>query len=288
MNNSFKIDEYVYCKECFERLFSDKHRLNEKKITRLLDPTICSNCNLDFNDLELNKISRYPVCLDCETKIKNRTFPLWVKLFISGLMVIVILGFIWNWKYYQAFKNIKKANEYYQRADYSNAYLSMNSASEEVVEVEYLRTMANYFKGIDLLNNEKGSEALIEFEKCKGKVESDINLKPLIIQAQILSCFDKKDYAGFLKVSNENLSLDSTLAFSWSGVASAYACLYSQSGNDKLKLQALKYLDKAKSIDSKSKELKDYCNLIEYRIFSKQIISKENFIKQFPNGWTKK
>jgi len=288
MNDSIQIDGYVYCNDCFEILFKDKDSLKDKKIIKELDPTICSNCNLDFNDETLNKISRYPVCKECETKIKNRAFPFWVKAFMSGLMVVVILGFIWNWKYYQAFNNIKKANEYFQRADYSNAYKYMNSASEEVVEVDYIRTMASYFKGIDLLRNDKSGEALVELEKCKGKVESDFNLKSLIIQAQIGICFDKKDYTGFLKSSNENLALDTTQAMSWAGVASAYACLYSQSGNKNLMFQATKYLDKAESIDSTRKELKDYYNMIEYRIYSKQILRREDFTKQFPTGWTKK
>jgi len=288
MNDSIQIDGSVYCNDCFELLFSKKDSLKGKKVVTVLDPTVCSNCNLDFNDVELNKITRYPVCKDCETKIKNRTFPFWVKAFMSGLMVVVILGFMWNWKYYHAYKNIKMANEYFQRADYSNAYKFMNSASEEVVEVDYLRTMTSFFKGIDLLRNDKSAEALVEFDKCKGKVESDYPLKSLIIQAQVGICFDKHDYTGFLKASNENLALDTTQAMSWSGVASAYACLYSQTGNETLKQQANKYLDRAKSIDGTSKELKDYNNMIEYRIYSKQILRRDDFIKQFPSGWTKK
>jgi len=288
MNNSLQIDGYLYCNDCVEKLFSKKDSLNNKKVVQVLDPTVCSNCNSDFNETELNKISHYPVCKDCETKINNRTFPFWVKAFMSGIMVVVVLGFIWNWKYYNAYSNIKKANEYFQKADYSNAYKYMNSASEEVVEVDYLRTMASYFKGIYLLRNDKSSVALIEFEKCKGKVESDYNLNSLIIQARIGICFDKKDYTGFLKASNENLAIDTTQALSWAGVASAYACLYSQTGNEIFKFNATKYLEKATTIDSLSKELKDYSNMIEYRIYSKKILRREDFIKQFPTGWSKK
>ena len=53
------------------------------------------------------------------------------------------------------------------------------------------------------------------------------------------------------------MAIDTTQALSWAGVASAYACLYSQTGNEIFKFNATKYLEKATTIDSLSKELKD-------------------------------
>jgi hypothetical protein len=68
-------------------------------------------------------------------------------------------------------------------------------------------------------------------------------------------------------------------------VASAYACLYADKGADSLKTNALDYLAQAAAIDSTSAEAKEYRNRIEHRLATRQIIERETFIKQYPNGW---
>jgi hypothetical protein len=213
--------------------------------------------------------------------------PNWVKAFFVGILVIVVGSIIWNWNYYAAYMNIKKSNEYFKNGDYFNAALVMKSASEKVPEVEDIKTISIYFNGINLLAKDKCSEALSEFEKCKDKIPQDYNINTLIIQARIGSAFDKKDYNGFLEASKDNLALDSTSAISFASVASAYACLYADKGNGDYKQNSIDYLYKAKQIDSTSKEMKDYYNMVDYRIDSRKIIKREEFIKQFPNGWIK-
>jgi hypothetical protein len=59
LNDSIKIDGIVYCKSCFDSQFSDQNNLNNKLIENELDPTICSFCNKDYGQSELNKISIY-------------------------------------------------------------------------------------------------------------------------------------------------------------------------------------------------------------------------------------
>jgi tetratricopeptide (TPR) repeat protein len=287
VNDTIKIDGEVFCIPCFESNFTGKKDLEGRLVEKEPDPTICSSCNKDFNDIELKKISRYPVCKECEIKIQNRTFPGWVKGFFAGIVGIVIFSIFWNWKYYQAYINVKKSNEYFIKGDYFTACNLMASASEKVPEVEDLKIISSYFKGIDLLTKDKSSEALIEFNKCKEKLPEDYNISPLISKAKIGSCFDNKDYDGFLSAAKENLESDTTSANSWASVASAYACIYAEKGKDTAKLQAYKYLEKAESIDSNSTEMKGYYNMIEYRIFTRQIIKREDFIKKFPTGWDK-
>lgn len=287
LNDTIKIEGKVYCSSCFETAFSDKQKLENKLIERENDPTICSFCSQDFGDEELNKISEYPVCKSCEINIKNKTFPTWVKGFFIGILIIVIGSFIWNWKFYSAYNSIKKSNEYFEKGDYANATLQMNRASEKVPEVEDIKIISTYFNGIDLLSKDKCSEALKLFESCKDKIPADFPIQKLIIQAKIGSCFDNKDYSGFLKASKENLLIDTTLAVSYASVASAYACVYAEKGMEDDKINSLKYLQKAKQIDSSSVEMKEYYNIVDYRIATRNIIKREEFIKQFPNGWIK-
>jgi hypothetical protein len=287
LNETIKIDGRIYCKACFETHFSDPKKLKDKIVEKVIDPTICSSCSKDFGEIELKKMGSYPICDDCEVEITNKIFPTWVKGFLIGILVIIIVGFIWNWKFYQAYNNIKQANSMFQVADYENASLLMFKASNVVPEVEDLKTIATYFHGIELLSKDKSKEALNEFNKCKDKIAADYDISRLIIQARIGATFDNKDYEGFLEASKENLALDSSLAVSLTSVASAYACIYADKGNEDAKANAFTYLNKAKSIDDTTKALKDYYNMVEYRIDSKKIIRREEFIKQFPNGWIK-
>ncbi len=287
LNETIKIDGNVYCSACFEAHFSDENELKGKIVEKEVDPTICASCNKDFGEIELKKISVYPVCEACQVDIKNKAFPTWVKGFFLGVSAIVVIGFIWNWKYYQAYNDIKQANNLFEAADYENAALLMFRASHAVSEVEDLKTIASYFHGIDLLSKDKNTEALNEFIKCKDKVPDDYNLDALIIRAKIGSTFDNKDYEGFLEASKENLALDSSLAVSLASVASAYACIYADKGSEDARVNAFNYLNKAKLKDNATKEMTDYYNMIEYRIDSKRIITREEFIEQFPNGWTK-
>lgn len=287
VNNSIKVDNKVYCNSCFDKNFSDEESLKDKLLEKEIDPTICSSCQNDFGSLQLNKISTYPICEECESKIKNKTFPTWVKGFFIGVIAIVIVGFIWNWKFYQAYNNIKLSSEYFKNGDFTNASALMASTSSKVPEVEDLKTLSAYFHGVELLSKDKPEQALIEFNKCKDKLPPDYNISTLIIEAKIGSSFESKDYEGFLEASKENLALDSTNAISLTSVASAYACIYADQDKEDAKQNALHYLAKARAIDSTSKEARSYYNMIEYRIYSKKIIKREEFIKQFPDGWVK-
>ncbi|MDD4993711.1 MAG: hypothetical protein PHR83_15925 [Paludibacter sp.] len=286
-NKMVIVENTLYCIECFEKEFEEKELLNGKKVIRELDPTVCSNCNHDNGGEELPKLSIYPICLECKKVIDKQVFPDWVKAFIAGTIAIIIIGFIWNLRFFKAYEHIHTANTNYVNGNYENASRLMSLAVIEVPEVEDIKAMAGFFKGIDLLVKDSCTEALFLFEKYKQAIPADVNLKSFIIQARAGSFFDKKNYKGFLDASNQYLALDSTQAQSWAGVASAYSCLYAETKNEEYKTQTYTCLAKAMSLDSTSKQMKEYMNLIEYRIYSKQIIRREQFKKQFPTGWSK-
>ncbi|MBK9250109.1 MAG: hypothetical protein IPM69_18875 [Ignavibacteria bacterium] len=250
-----------------------------------MDPTICFSCSKDFGDRELRKISVYPVCDDCEIMIQNRSFPTWVKGFFVAILLIVIGSWIWNWNFYQAYGNFREALESFSTGDVTNARRLMSLASDEVPEVDDLKTLSRYFHGIELLKEDKSNEALAELTKCQEKLPESYNLQSLIIEAKIGSSFDNKDYHGFLDAAKERLAMDSTSPVSMTSVASAYACLYAVKGDEEDKNNAVRYLVKSKAIDSTSHEMKEYYSIVEYRLFSRNIIKREDFIKQFPNGW---
>jgi hypothetical protein len=107
------------------------------------------------------------------------------------------------------------------------------------------------------------------------------------MQAEVGISFDRKDYKKFLELEKKVLARSQDDASSWAGVASAYACLYAETGQDSLKTRAVEHLQKSKTLDSVSEGARDYINRIEYRLWSRNIISSGEFQKKFPNGWAK-
>ncbi|MFC0514319.1 hypothetical protein ACFFGT_08915 [Mucilaginibacter angelicae] len=246
--------------------------------------TVCAFCKKDYGTL-LNKLSVYPICDNCSVDLEKKIFPQWVKLFFGGVILLVVFSIFWNWRFYAGYNNLNKANIAFSKSDVSNAAQFMTKAAEEVPETRDLVQMAAYFRGIDFLSKDKSAFALAEFNKCKD-LGADFHINQWILNSEIGVAYDKKDYPMFLKTSRAVLELDSTVAQSWAGVASAYACLYAQNGQDSLKQLSLQYLQKARKLDDTSTVSKDYTGRILYRIDSKQIISRDEFLKKFPNGYT--
>lgn len=286
-NDSIIVEGILYCKSCLEKRYADSNDLVGLKIQYDFDSTVCTYCSKDFHDVELPKISDYYICPDCKKSLESRNFPNWVKLFFISIIAIVIFAFFWNKRYYDSYKEINKANSYYIKGDFENAYLHMNIASTKVPEVEDLKYLSIYFNGVSLLYSDKNSAAYDKLTQCKDKLSPDFNINSLLLQAKIGLTFDDKDYKGFLDASKEFLAIDTTFAISWATVASAYSCLYVSLGDKEYENQTNYYLQRAKSIDNKSSENLNYYNMIEYRIFAKKIVTRKEFNTQFPKGWTK-
>ncbi|SDP32820.1 hypothetical protein SAMN05428975_1169 [Mucilaginibacter sp. OK268] len=247
--------------------------------------SVCAFCQQDFGDVTLNKLSVYPICDNCKLNLDKSIFPSWVKLFFAGVLVLVVFSIFWNWRFYSAYRNIKHANEAFGKQSFSGAANFMSEASAQVPEISDLAEMAAYFKAVDLLSKDKSAAALVQLEKCKD-LSPNFHVKEYILQAQIGSGFDNKDYKLFLAASKSFLQLDTTQSQSWAGVSSAYACLYAQNNVDSLKQLSLKYFNKAKTLDDTSVVAKEYYGLIQYRLDSRQIITRDQFHKKFPNGYT--
>lgn len=287
LRESVIVDDKIYCSGCFSQEFADQAYLEGKNIARQTDPTVCVKCESDFGNEVLPTVAGHPMCADCTRQLNSRIFPLWVKLFLSGIAAIVVFSFFWNWNYYQAYRDLNASQAEMELGHVDKAARLMLAAKEEADEVEELKFMSAYFTGINLLQQDKSDSALAAFETCRYYPPMNYAENPFVIQARIGSSFDHKDYEEFLKASQAQLALDSTSALGYATVSSALACQFAVRGTDSLKAAAAEFLGKAKAIDDTSAEMKDYYNLIEYRLASRQIISREQFLQQFPNGWTK-
>lgn len=287
LRDSFLVDGKIFCASCFNQEFADQAYLEGKTITRQIDPTVCVKCESDFGNQGLPMVAGYPVCTDCTRQMNKRIFPVWVKLFLAGLAAIIVFSFFWNWNYYQAYRDLNAAQAAMDKGNIVTAARLMRAAQAEANEVKELKFMSAYFTGIQLLQEDKSDSALSTFEECRYYPPVDYATNPFVIQARIGSSFDHKDYDEFLKASEDRLALDSSDALSNASVSSAFACQYAVKGVDSLKRFAVEFLNKAKAIDDTSADMKAYYNLIEFRLASRQILTRDQFVQQFPNGWTK-
>lgn len=286
LGNSFTVDGSVYCVDCLNQNFPDVKMLEGRDAKKQMDLTVCGFCQKDNGTEEYPLISIYPVCNECSENIKHRAFPTWVKVFLAGVLLITAVGFVWNWKYYEAYENMKLSNTEAAKGNYAKAWVFMTAAANLVPEVPEIKTLASYEKGIALLAEDKSREAYNELLKCREQLPIDYNVDVLLKQAEAGMCFDDKDYACFLDASKFILENDTTVASSWLWVASAYACLYAKNEDKNAYEQSKYHIERSLAIDDTSGHVKEYVNRIEHRLAGRTIITFDEFSKKFPNGWS--
>ncbi|AMR32861.1 hypothetical protein A0256_16260 [Mucilaginibacter sp. PAMC 26640] len=283
-----QISQQDYCRSCSEQLltYGEIH----VKGAQEAEPPIptCALCKKEFADNKLEKLGSFHICTACKTDLNKQIFPLWVKAFFAGVLALVVFSIFWNWRFFAAYQELNSANKTFSEGKMEVAATTMKDASENVPEVTILADMAHFYKGISYLSKDKSALGLVELNLCSDSLPADYHLRELKLQAQIGAEFDRADYQAFLNSSKDFLKADTTLAGSWGGVASAYACLYAQKGTDSLKKLSLYNLKRSRAIDDTSTEAKNYSSRILYRLDSRQIISKDQFDKKFPNGYTSK
>lgn len=284
LNASLLIDDVVYCENCLKEKFPADADLEGKKVVREFDPTVCFNCSMDSGDVPLKQLGSYPVCDACEQAIRAKVFPTWVKAFFAGVIILVVFSLVWNWRFIEAYYQMKRTDAVVESGTLSDAADLFAKLSTNLPEVKELDQVAAYYKGMWLLQEDKGAEALDAFKRC-GDLPANYNLPVLMLQAEIAESFDSKDYPGFVDASKRYLSFDST-AVALAQVASAYASVYASQRSDSARSMALEYLQKANATHDTTHFFSEYVNRIEHRLATGEIIDKEEFDAKFPNGWT--
>lgn len=286
-NTVLKVDDKLYCEACLKATFGEEEDLRGRIGETELDPTVCAYCEKDFGDKVLPKLSQYPICNPCHDNLQKRILPVWVKAFFAGILVLVVFSFWWNWRFYEGYRSLNDANTYAAANNYKMAAQSIHQSSAAVPEVEDLKALDNYYNGLLLLEQDKSAEAYKAFANCKAQLPADFNIDFLLYTAKGSMCFDAKDYKGFMENAKKLYAIDSTHINSILSMASSYSCLYVTEGNEANKEKVHTYLQKAKAIDSSSADAKIYYNMIDYRMAEHKVVDRNQFVKQFPHGWTK-
>lgn len=254
---------------------------------RLIDETVCANCNFDNGENELKKLFNLPICDKCYNYMVNRPFPQWIKILAKALIIIVLFGLFYNSRYLFAYLNIRKSNKSFQAGKLEEAYKNMKNASNKLPHLDYLKGLSDLYEGFYFLSSDDSKKALSLFESYKKYYPDDKNIEIWILRAKAGVYYDSKDYQNFYLAQKEQYKLNPDDIISIAGVSSGASCLYIITKDKKYKDEMLEYFELAhkKVLPEEKKMLDEYIQRIKYRVYSGKIISTKEYYERFPEGW---
>jgi hypothetical protein len=289
MNEMFTVFGRSLCETCGNQELTEARKSPQPgDVIRQTDPTVCSQCNTDEGARELPRVAGMPVCRFCEDGLRRRPFPAWVKLSFVLLLALAVFAFVYNRRFFLGYVEMHRAGGAMARGDLSQASALMTAAAGHVPEQPYLKVMADFFTGIDLVVRDENAEAIRLLQDCSARFPARSPERQAadfyLLAAQAGAAFEAKDYDRFLAKQNEILKARPAEAMAMAGVASAYACKFAVTGDEAHKKQALHYLEMAASRDTGPQAV-DYRQRILHRLQTREIIKKQEFDRRFPNGW---
>lgn len=290
MNEAFTAAKQTFCKSCLEQFLAEHRDLTRKPgaIARLRDPSMCAECGADGGDAELGTIAGLPVCATCDNRFRNRPFPTWLKASLAVLMCVAVAAFVYNLRFFLAYVELIRGGRAVEKGDVVQAAAMYESAAGRVPEIKELAVMSSLFKAQRLLANDKDEEALALIQSVSKTAPHELQATyhELELIAESGVAFKRHDYDTFLDRSQKMMELRPSLSRAVAGVASAYACKYAATGERAFYEESLKYLARARELESGgSKEAQEYESRIRHRLQTRNVITKEEFDKKFPNGW---
>jgi hypothetical protein len=288
MNEALKVRGILVCGACAEAIFENE-KIPRDQVQRQIDPTICIGCGLDNGDTDLAMLGRLPVCPTCETLFKNRPFPGWIKTSLVAMVILVVSIFAWNSRFIRAYYELRCFASEMAAGDLQRGAPHFISASRLVPENAELQAYGAFYEGLLLLGQDKSAEALKKLQSCVGRVAAETNIDELITDAKVGVAFDQGDYDQFLKLALEIEAKHKDDPVYAEQLASAYACKYAETQDEQYKTKSLAALDRSKTLVSSKPEYQayyaDYEQRILHRLHTREIISRNEFQKRYPNGW---
>ncbi len=285
MNETVKYLSATLCHGCAEKALSGVSEVPEGAVQLQVDPTVCRNCGFDSGSAPLETLVGLPVCGPCTQFFRHRPYPAWVKAAAVGLLGLVVFALLFNARFFRAHREMKAAARALAKPDMARAADLMESASKRVPESPDVKAMADFFRGLQLLQADQSAEALSYLERARPRIPPEFRIDEAVRYARIGKCFDEEDYDGFLREASELAERHPGDTMALGQLASAYACKYADTGDDQFKQEALAALEKARAAARDDPEFKEYEDRILHRIETREILRREEFNKRYPNGW---
>ncbi len=287
MSAAFEFGCRVFCEACArqESAEADPHDTSVGPIRSLADPTVCGRCGTDWGNAELPTVAGIPMCAPCTEAVRSRRFPSWLPLSLAALALLAVLSLWYQRRFLLGYLEIVRAQRALSRSDLAAATRGFEAATRHVPEDAGLAASAAFFQGISLLQADKEAEAVPLLTRAHRAYPQDRHIEGILRQAEAGAAFDARDYALFLEKEKAGAALDPTNATAAAGVASALACQYAASGDEALKAAALAQLKKAAALVKGDRaSFEEYEARILHRLETREIITREEYARRFPNG----
>jgi tetratricopeptide (TPR) repeat protein len=254
-------------------------------VTRMTDPTICTNCGMDAGRVELPLLAGLPTCDKCINGFRRRPFPLWIKVAMAGLAALAVFALVRNLRFFQGQVEARRADRAWAAGNVEEAAYQMQAAANHVPEVRGFQDEALYFRGIYFLSQDMNADAAETLRALQQRVGHAKGLDHYLAVAEANAAFDNKDYDTFLAKARAQAELDPKNADCIATLASAWACKYAATGDEAAKKEALGWLDKAKELAPADDDgFGDYEARILYRIQTREIITAEEYHRRLSEG----
>jgi hypothetical protein len=290
MNETVKLKDQVVCLKCGEAIVEELAEKDveldvAKLIERQVDPTVCVFCEHDNEETELEKVAGLPACPRCAQNLRRRPFPLWVKIALFVVLALTAFSLVRNRRFFFGYGAMKKSFRAAAKGDFTAAAHLMESAQSHVPESRELHISACYFRAVSIIRSDGDcAEAIRLLEPCR-RFFGPAMIDPLLDAARISEAFKKGDYDRFLKLALASLRKEPKNPMQHARVASAYACKYAETGDDRLKEESLAYLKKAEKLTTPEMRLpfQEYRDRILYRLETREILTRQEYYNRFPD-----
>ena len=141
LNSLYRVNDSIYCETCGDqelaRLAANKELRRE--VTRLQDPTICTQCAHDNGNSELTKVSNTPFCPPCHEKLYTTEFPGWLKAGLVALAALFVFALYHGRPYFAAEaelvrgERLNDAHKYAEAVPHLEAAFAVAPASQHSV-----------------------------------------------------------------------------------------------------------------------------------------------------------
>lgn len=320
INDSFTAFGRVLCGECAQANLVEGQYTKES-VFRNSDPTVCSQCSRDYGQKELLTVAGLPACPGCRSKFINRPFPMWVKLSFLAVFALAGVEMSRNYRLFQAYFEIPRAHKAMDDGDMETAQALLASACAHVPEMNVLATEEQFCRGICCLRKGEYAQARSVLQECSAQlppqeratVEKYIvvcNFQDAVkrkdytqarlavsrmdgsangakMQAEmrqaidIGEAFDTKNYDKFLSLSQAMELQAPSDSQCVAQTASALACKYAVTGDEKFKTDSMVRLAKARELSKDSATFKEYEERILHRLKTREIIDREEYDRRF-------
>ncbi len=109
------LQQFVRCDLCISEIAT------AGQVAQLVDPTVCSRCQLDNGSAELPTSSGIPFCPSCLEVMRNRPYPQWLQLSFYGLLVLLVAGLVHERRYFAVERDLIRAERLVVKKKYGEA-----------------------------------------------------------------------------------------------------------------------------------------------------------------------